>query len=134
MGEDATGEPTAGRTQTLLIVDDEEMLVELLRRMLIRQGYEVIATTNANEALQLYSRNEAGIALVITDLVMPEMDGRRLAEELLRRNPETRILISTGFSAANDITSLLETGVKGIVIKPYQSEQLFEKVREALAA
>jgi two-component system cell cycle sensor histidine kinase/response regulator CckA len=121
-----------GSAETLLIVDDEEMLVELLRRMLVRQGYRVIAARTGEEALALYAQHRAEIDLVITDLVMPGMDGRMLAEELLRRDPDVRILVSTGFSAQSDITSLLEGGIRGVVMKPYQSKLLYAGIREAL--
>jgi CheY-like chemotaxis protein len=127
-------ESKAGAGQTLLIVDDEEMLVELVRRMVVRQGYTAIIATSGDEALDLYEQDKDHIDLVITDLIMPGMDGKTLAEELMRRNPGVRILVSTGFSADKDISSLVEAGVKGVVMKPYQSEQLFEKIREAMAA
>jgi two-component system, cell cycle sensor histidine kinase and response regulator CckA len=126
-------EMKSGAGQTLLIVDDEEMLVELVRRMVVRQGYNALIATSADEALNLYEQDKSKIDLVITDLIMPGMDGRALAEELMRRDPAIRILVSTGFSADSDITSLVESGVKGVVMKPYQSEQLFEKIREAMA-
>ncbi len=124
----------AGTPKTLLVVDDEDMLVELLNRMLSRQGYQVVSAHSATEALSLYEERKQDIDLVITDLVMPGMDGRQLAEELLRRDPATRILVSTGFSAQTDIAALLEQGIRGVVMKPYQSDQLLGKVSEALAA
>src|ERR1051325_7322454 len=125
-------EARPGEGKTLLIVDDEERLVELLRRMVLRQGYEALVANSAEEGLQVYEQNRDRIDLVITDLVMPGMDGKALAQELLRRDPTIRILISTGFSAESDIASLLEGGVRGVVMKPYQGEQLFSKIREAL--
>jgi two-component system, cell cycle sensor histidine kinase and response regulator CckA len=129
-----SGEERSSAGQTLLIVDDEEMLVELVRRMVIRQGYSALIATSGEEALSLYEQDKDKINLVITDLIMPGMDGKALAEELMRRDPNVRILVSTGFSADSDISSLVEAGVKGVVMKPYQSEQLFEKIREAMAA
>jgi len=121
-----------GGAETLLIVDDEEILVELLRRMVERQGYRALSALSAEEALRVYEEHKDEIDLVISDLIMPDMDGRALARELMRRDPDIRILISTGFSAANDITDLLEQGVKGVVMKPYQSQQLLSRIREAL--
>src|SRR5207237_7591983 len=103
----ANGGSNTGTGKTLLIVDDEEMLVELLRRMVLRQGYQALVANSAQEGLSIYERNRDRIDLVITDLVMPGMDGKALAEELLRRDPQIRILVSTGFSAESDIASLL---------------------------
>lgn len=127
-----SAENSVGGHETLLIVDDEEMLVELLRRMVVRQEYKAYSAQSADEALAIYEEHKSEIDLVITDLMMPGTDGKALAIELMRRDPKLRILISTGFSATNDITSLLEMGVRGVVMKPYQSEQLFSKIREAL--
>ena len=124
-------EPVAG-SRTLLLVDDEEMLVELLRRMLHRRGYETIVAYGAKEGLAAYEENKDKIDLVITDLVMPGTDGRALAEELMRRDSNLPILVSTGFSAEGDIDALRMQGIKGVVMKPYQSEQLFSMLRDAL--
>jgi two-component system cell cycle sensor histidine kinase/response regulator CckA len=124
-------EPVAG-SHTLLLVDDEEMLVELLRRMLHRRGYETIVAYGAKEGLAAYEENKDKIDLVITDLVMPGTDGRALAEELMRRDANLPILVSTGFSAEGDIDALRMQGIKGVVMKPYQSEQLFSMLKDAL--
>lgn len=128
-----TQNAVVGGGKTLLIVDDEEMLVELLRRMVERHGYKTITAIGAEQALTAYEHNKEAIVLVITDLVMPKMDGKALAKELMRRQPGIRILVSTGFSAENDISELLEDGVQGVVMKPYQSQQLLSKIEEALA-
>jgi DNA-binding response OmpR family regulator len=111
-------------------VEDEPEVLDLVRAMLTHAGHSVIGAASGREALTLFGQD--GIDLVITDLVMPGMDGKALAQELLRRDPTIRILISTGFSAESDIASLLEGGVRGVVMKPYQGEQLFSKIREAL--
>jgi DNA-binding NtrC family response regulator len=122
----------SGKPATVLIVDDEEMLVELLKRMIIRHGYNAISAVRAQEALEIYEQKKDDIDLVITDLVMPDMGGRALAEELLRRNPNIKILISTGFSAVDEIQALIAQGVKGVVMKPYESDQLNSSIKEAL--
>src|SRR5512135_616564 len=93
----------AAQRQKLLIVDDEEMLVELVCRMVRRRGFETVTATNATDALRIYDERASEIGLVITDLMMPGMDGRALAAELLARNPGLRILVSTGYSASNDL-------------------------------
>jgi two-component system, cell cycle sensor histidine kinase and response regulator CckA len=119
--------------QTVLVVDDEEMLVELVCRMVQRRGFETVTATNAVDALRLYEERSPEIRLVITDLMMPGMDGRALTAELLKRNPNVRILVSTGYSAPNDLSDVEAMGIKGVVTKPYQSDQLLEMVDRALA-
>ena len=117
----------------VLVVDDEEMLVELVCRMVQRRGFETVTATNATDALRLYDELAPEIRLVITDLMMPGMDGRALTAELLKRNPNVRILVSTGYSAPSDLTEVEALGIRGVVTKPYQSDQLLEMVDRALA-
>jgi two-component system, cell cycle sensor histidine kinase and response regulator CckA len=125
-------EPITART--VLIVDDEEMLVELVRRMVQRHGLDALTANSADEALRIFEARKSQIDLVITDLMMPGMDGKALAAELLKRDPEVRILVSTGYGATTDLTGLEGAGIKGVVMKPYQSEQLLGMVDMALAS
>jgi DNA-binding response OmpR family regulator len=118
---------------TLLIVDDEEMLVELLHRLVTRHGFTALSALSGTEALGVFEANRGQIDLVITDLMMPDMDGKQLAQELLRRDPTIRILISTGYSEPTDITYLLEAGARGVVMKPYQADRLFKAIDAALS-
>jgi CheY-like chemotaxis protein len=120
--------------ETLLIVDDEEMLVELLHRLVERHGYKALSAVSGKQALQLFEENRERIDLVITDLMMPEMDGKQLAKELLRRDPNVRILISTGYSEPSDISFLLDAGARGVVMKPYQADRLLAAIHSALGA
>ena len=108
------------------------MLVELVRRMVERHGFETLTATSGEEALKLYEERSGKIDLVISDLMMPGMDGRALAGELLRRDPALRILVSTGYSATGDLSDVEAMGIRGVVMKPYQSEQLMEMVARAL--
>lgn len=125
-------EASAGGAETLLIVDDEEVLVELLHRLVERHGYRALSAMSGKEALRLFDENRDKIDLVITDLMMPEMDGKQLAKELLQRDPSVRILISTGYSEPTDISYLLEAGARGIVMKPYQADKLLVAIQAAL--
>jgi CheY-like chemotaxis protein len=125
-------EASAGGVETLLIVDDEEVLVELLHRLVERHGYKALSAMSGKEALRLYDENRDRIDLVITDLMMPEMDGKQLAQRLLQRDPSVRILISTGYSEPTDISYLLEAGARGIVMKPYQADKLLVAIQAAL--
>ncbi len=126
-------EKVSSSAANLLIVDDEEMLVELLRRIVVRLGYHAISALSVKEALEIYEAQKESIDLIITDLVMPDIGGRALALELLQKYPNVRILISTGFSAMDEIHELLELGVRGVVMKPYQADQLNSSIQAALS-
>lgn len=126
-------EQVSSSAANLLIVDDEEMLVELLRRIVVRLGYKAISALSVKEALEIYEAQKDTIDLIITDLVMPDVGGKALALELLQKNPDVRILISTGFSAMDEIHELLNLGVRGVVMKPYQADQLNSSIQAALS-
>ncbi len=119
-------------TETVLLVDDEEMLRDLGKRILERSGYTVLAAANGKEALDLYEKERNKISLVILDLIMPEMGGRQCLEELLKIDPQVRVLIATGYSAVGETKKTIESGAMGFVGKPYDMRQVLQAVRQAL--
>jgi CheY-like chemotaxis protein len=119
-------------TETVLLVDDEEMLRDLGKRILERSGYTVFAAANGKEALDLYEKERNKISLVILDLIMPEMGGRQCLEELLKIDPQVRVLIATGYSAVGETKKTIESGAIGFVGKPYDMRQVLQAVRQAL--
>ena len=127
MHPEASG--SAGR---LLIVDDDESLVQLVKKMVERQGYDALVATSATDALETYQDRGDQIDLVITDLVMSGTDGRAFARSLLELNPDVRILVSTGLRDETDMDALRQLGVKGFVFKPYNSRDLVDSIQAAL--
>jgi DNA-binding NtrC family response regulator len=122
----------SGGARTLLIVDDDESLVQLVKKMVERQGFQALIATNAAEALETYRGNRDLISLVITDLVMSGTDGRAFAKSLLQLDPDVRILVSTGLRNETDMDALRDMGVRGFVFKPYNSRDLVTSIEEAL--
>ncbi|MFH0821931.1 MAG: response regulator, partial [Pseudomonadota bacterium] len=123
-----------GGTETVLLVDDEEFIRDLGKRILERSGYKVVTACNGKEALDLYRSNKANISLVILDLVMPEMGGKQCLEELLKINPKARVLIASGFAADGQTKEAIETGARGFVGKPYNIKGMLQAVRQVLDA
>ena len=121
-----------GGARTLLIVDDDESLVQLVKKMVERQGFQALIATSAADALETYQNNRNRIDLVITDLVMSGTDGRAFARNLLTLNPDVRILVSTGLRNESDMDALRDMGVKGFVFKPYNSHDLVASIQDAL--
>src|SRR5213593_497203 len=126
-------ESGSGRPETLLIVDDDLALAELLNRIVERHGYEALIATSVEDARKLYESHRERIALVIADLVMAGSDGAALAIELLKGHPGVRLLVSTGLRESPEIDRVLEAGARGVIFKPYQSSELIDKTHEALA-
>ena len=121
-----------GGTETILLVDDEELVRDLGKRILERAGYSVLTVANGKEALHLYGREMEKISLVILDLIMPEMGGKQCLEELLRVDRNIRVLIASGFAANGQTKEAIETGARGFVGKPYNVKQMLKAVREVL--
>jgi PAS domain S-box-containing protein len=129
--QDASQLP-AGRGETVLIVEDEISILKLARIILERQGYSVLTAVTPGEALTLAGGHTGDIHLLITDVVMPEMNGRDLAKNLAITYPGLRVLFMSGYTA-NVIAhrGILDEGVH-FIQKPFSSRELGAKVREAL--
>ncbi|AFM25929.1 hybrid sensor histidine kinase/response regulator [Desulfomonile tiedjei] len=123
-----------GGSETILVVDDDELIRELGLRILSKLGYKVILASNGKEALKIFRKQKREISLIIMDLIMPEMGGKQCLEEILKIDPKAKILIASGVSARSHIIDIDEAGVKGIVNKPYDMTELFTVVRETLDA
>ncbi|MCE5272892.1 PAS domain S-box protein [bacterium] len=118
--------------ETILLVEDHPGLLRMINEMLERQGYTVLVAGTPGEALRLASEHAGKIHLVMTDVIMPEMNGRELARKLLLLHPDTKCLFASGYTA-DVITSkgVLDEGVK-FIQKPFSLIDLATKVREAL--
>ncbi|MGO9571804.1 MAG: response regulator, partial [Desulfomonilaceae bacterium] len=121
-----------GGTETILLVDDEEFIRDLAIRFLDHAGYRVIIAEDGRKAVEVYETEKNSISLVILDLIMPKMSGRRCLEELLKVEPKVKVLISSGYSDAENRDELIQVGAKGFVGKPFQMTQLLKTVREVL--
>jgi two-component system, cell cycle sensor histidine kinase and response regulator CckA len=119
--------------EKILVVDDEVYVRDLGRSILERSGYTVTTAANGKEALEIYAREQSNIALVVLDLMMPQMGGEKCLEELLKINPQVRVIVSTGHSLDPKEVGHLGVHAKGLVNKPYQMKQFMEVVREVLA-
>ncbi|MBI4966287.1 MAG: PAS domain S-box protein [Desulfomonile tiedjei] len=126
--------PPLGRKETILLVDDEDLVRDLGQRILERSGYRVFTAANGKEALALYKKEQPNISLVILDLIMPEISGRQCLQEMQKLNPSVRVLVATGFSPDSLTREALEKATKGLVAKPYDMRQLLQSVRDALDA
>jgi two-component system CheB/CheR fusion protein len=114
---------------TILLVEDEEQVMGIVRDMLNTMGFNVIGALNGREALELYRVNAADITLVVTDLGMPIMDGYALFHELKKLKPELPIVISSGFGDIAVTSRIPPENVAGIVSKPYSFAQLQEVLK-----
>jgi two-component system, cell cycle sensor histidine kinase and response regulator CckA len=129
---DPTPEKSSFGKETVLLVDDEDSILELGRRILTKRGYNVLTAANGEEALDIYARENGKIALVVLDLSMPVMGGEDCLKNLLKINPQAKILISSGYSVDIPQDECINLGAKGFVSKPFGFEQLLSAVRNTL--
>jgi CheY-like chemotaxis protein len=121
-----------GGDETVLLVEDEEMVRNLARRVLERQGYRVVVAASGAEALRLFSERGAEIDLLLTDVVMPQMNGRELHEILKRSRPDLKAVFMSGYT--EDVIArhgVIEPGMH-FLQKPFSVDLLIRKVRGAL--
>ena len=121
-----------GGNETLLVVDDEDLITELAEKTLVRAGYTVLSANSGDEALALYVQRRHEISLVILDLIMPGTGGKGCLERLLEIDPNVRVLISSGYSVDGPTRAMLEARSSDFLGKPYDGEQLLTKVRSVL--
>jgi len=123
--------PRAG-VQTILVVEDEEGLRQLTRRLLVRQGYTVLVAANADEASLLFEENPS-IDLLLTDVVMPGASGPELVTRLVERRPALKVIYMSGYTDDAIVHhGVLDPGI-AFVHKPFTSESLGQKIREVLS-
>ena len=111
---------------------DEEAILKLAKRILSRQGYHVLTATTPAEALRIVERHSLELSLLITDVVMPEMDGRKLAQRILSLYPNLKCLYMSGYTA--DVIAhhgVLDEGIN-FIQKPFTKKEISLKVRNVL--
>jgi two-component system, cell cycle sensor histidine kinase and response regulator CckA len=129
--EEVPGETLKG-TETVLLVDDEDRIVDIGEKTLKFMGYKVLIARNGKEAVESYKKNPAGIDIVILDMIMPEMGGGEVYDRLKEINPHVKVLLSSGYSINGEATEILERGCNGFVQKPFSLKELSQRIREIL--
>ncbi|MCF8118858.1 MAG: PAS domain S-box protein [Deltaproteobacteria bacterium] len=119
-------------SETVLLVDDEEMIIDVAKALLQRLGYQVFASRTGKEAVELYERNKDRIDVVILDMVMPDMSGGETYDRLKKMNPHVKVLLSSGYSINGEATEILNRGCDGFIQKPFKMEALSQKIRAVL--
>jgi len=126
------GEDLFMGTESILLVDDEEAIADIGRRLLERLGYRVLSAGSGTEAVEIYRREQGGIDLIILDMIMPGISGGETFEQLKAINPSVKVLLSSGYSINGQAKTILDRGCKGFLQKPFGLGDLSKKVREVL--
>ncbi|NLN38870.1 MAG: response regulator, partial [Smithella sp.] len=129
--ETAAVQPTGG-SETILLVDDEEVITEVTGKLLEELGYHMITAASGPEAIEIYAEKYAQIDLVIIDMIMPGMSGSDTFDELKAINPSVRAVLSSGYSLNGKAQAIMDKGVRVFLQKPYRLNDLAQKIRQAL--
>jgi len=118
--------------ETILLVDDEAMILEVGKQMLEKMGYEVVTANSGKSALEIYKKKRNDISLVVLDIIMPELGGGETYDKMKKLNPNIRVLLSSGYSIDGEATEILKRGCNGFIQKPFSVSSLSLKLREIL--
>jgi len=117
---------------TVLLVDDEEVILEVGKELLEGMGYRVLIAKDGKEAIEVYEKDRDEIDIVVLDMVMPNMGGGQAYDRMKEINPDIKVLLSSGFSIDGEASEILERGCNGFIQKPFTLKELSHEIREIL--
>ncbi len=121
-----------GNGETVMVVDDEESIRHITGRTLESFGYKVLLASDGSEAVSMYARHQSSIRVVLTDMMMPVMDGPSTIHVLRRLNPSLRIIGASGINTENHVAKAAGAGVDHFLAKPYTAETLLQAIRKVM--
>ena len=120
------------RTGTILLVDDEEVILEVGQELLEAMGYRVLIAGDGKKAIEVYEKNQDDIDIVILDMVMPNMGGGEAYDRMKEINPDIKVLLSSGYGINGEASEILERGCDGFIQKPFKIKELSGRIRGIL--
>ena len=118
--------------ETILLVDDEALVLDVGKQMLVRIGYKVIPADNGQEAIEIFSQQQNEIDAVVLDMVMPAMNGKETFIRLREIDPHVKVLLSSGYSIDGQAREIMNQGCRGFIQKPFDMGLLSRKLREII--
>jgi PAS domain S-box-containing protein len=119
-------------SETILLVDDEAVVQEVAGAMLKALGCTVIAASDGTSALEIYKQHQSRIDLVILDMVMPEMSGGEVFDEIRKISPQSKVLLSSGYSLNGQASRIIARGCNGFIQKPFTLDDLYRQIRRIM--
>ena len=119
---------------TILVVEDEQLMLRLLEKFLSQQGYQVLIASDGEEAVEVYHLHRLEIDVVLLDVGLPKLTGWDVLLKMKEDNPDVRVVIATGYLAPKMKTDMLRIAVKHFVDKPYVLDELLETIQSLIDA
>jgi signal transduction histidine kinase/ActR/RegA family two-component response regulator len=116
--------------ETILMVDDEEMILDVGVQILKRLGYKVLSAQNGQEALEIFKHHKGAIDLIILDMIMPGLSGSETYNLLKEIHADIKVLLSSGYSLSGEASEIINRGCQGFIQKPFDITQISCKIRE----
>ena len=116
--------------KTILLIDDEEVVINISEMMLKKLGYRVLKAHSGYEGLQLFEENKSKIDLIISDFEMPKMNGKEVMDKLRKIDPQIKVMLSSGALTDADEKEVMNEGFNGFIKKPYNMNTLCAKMAE----
>ncbi len=121
-----------GRRETLLVVEDESMLLDLLKSLFEEEGYNVITAKDGEQAVEIFRAEGKSIALVLTDMGLPKLGGWEVFQKLRDMKPAVKVILASGFVDVTVKEDLMKRGASDVFQKPYVPQVILERIREIL--
>ena len=118
--------------KTILVIDDEELLIEICEMMLKRLGHKVFKAYSGSEGIKIFQANKNQIDLIISDMNMPEMDGQEVIDKLRKIDRNVKVLLSSGALLDSDEREVINRGFNGFIKKPFKINTLSKKMTEII--
>ena len=119
-------------SETVLLIDDEETIVDVVGKALKLTGYTVLVAGNGEDGLKIFQKSQEEISLVILDMIMPGMSGANVFGQLKRINPDVKVILSSGYSMDGEASEIMAQGCTAFIQKPFGIIDLSQKIREVL--
>lgn len=124
--------PDKPRQDTILIVEDEPLMLRLLEKFFLQHGYDILAAPDGEQAIEIYRSYKSRIDAVLLDIRLPKTTGEEVFHRLKEENAAVKVVMASGYLAPGIKSDLGLAGVKGFVDKPYQLDQLVEVLRNII--
>jgi signal transduction histidine kinase len=130
--EKKTGAYVNPGTETILLVEDEDVVVDISKEILSRLGYQTLVAKTGQEAIDISNSDEQNFDLVLLDMKLPDSDGKNIFSAIKDARPDVKVILFSGFSIDGPVQEILDSGADGFVQKPFSVSTLSAKLREAL--
>ncbi len=125
-------EEMPGGTETILVIEDEEMLRELVKVSLVSKGYTVLTAEDGMQGIEMYQIHQKEIAVVLSDIGLPILSGQDVFRRIRKKNPKAKVILASGFIDPETKSEMYKAGLKEFIQKPYMQDEVLQKIREVI--